>query len=95
MKIKVYVDWRHDEILSEKEYKEYKERKVNETADNYFEDEYEFGEFLAKNYTCADIFKVTDEEKEKVKAEWKVRCRADAEENFNDHYRYEEFELEV
>ena len=95
MKIKVYADWKHEEILGEKDYKEFKERKVNEMADNYFEDDYEFGEFLGEKYTCADIFKMTDEEREKVKKEWKAKCKADAKDNFADEWEYEEIVLEV
>ncbi len=95
MRITIYVDWKHEEVLSEKEYKEFKERKVNEIADDYFEDDYEFGEFLGENYTCADIFKMTDEEREKVKAEWKAQCKESAEETFADDWVYEEVEVEV
>ena len=96
MKIKVYADWKHEEILSEKDYKEFKERKVNELADDYFEDDYEFNEFLGDgDYNYADIFEMTDEEKEKVKAEWKAQCKESAEETFADDWVYEEIELEV
>ena len=96
MRITVYADWKHEEILSEKDYKEFKERKVNEMADDYFEDNYEFNEFLGNgDYNYADIFKMTDEEKEKVKAEWIAQCKENAEETFADEYDYEEIELEV
>ena len=95
MRIKVYADWKHEEILSEKDYKEFKERKVNEMADDYYEDDYEFGEFLAEKYSCSEIFKMTNEEKEKVKADWKAQCKESAEETFADDWVYEEVELEV
>lgn len=96
MKIKVYVDWKNQEILSEKDYNEFKDRKVNEIADNYFEDKYEFNEFLTDNdYDYADIFNMTDKEKEEVKEKWKAQCKDSAEEAFGDEYDYDEIELEV
>lgn len=96
MKIKIYVDWKHEEILSEKDYKEFKDRKVNEIADDYFEDPYELNEFFGDNdYTYVDIFKMTDEEKEAVKEKWKAHCKESAEETFADEWGYEEIEMEV
>ena len=96
MKIKVYVDWKNKEILNEKEYNEFHDREVNAIADRYFEDKYEFNEFLSDNdYDYADIFNMTDEEKEEVKAKWKAQCKDNAEEIFGDEYDYDEIELEV
>ena len=95
MKIKVYVDWNNKEILSEKDYKEFKNRKVNEMADTYFEDKYSLEEFLSDNYNYADIFNMTNEEKEEAKAKWKAQCKDNAEENFGDEYDYDKIELEV
>ena len=96
MKIKVYVDWRNEEILSEKDYKEFKERKVKEMADDYFEDDYALDGFLDNgDYTYVGIFQMTDEEKEKVKEKWRAQCKADAEENFAEEYDYEVIEMEV
>ena len=95
MKIKVYVDWKHEEILSEKDYKEFKDRKINEMADEYFEDNYELNEFLCDDYNHAELFRMTDEEKEKVKADWIARCKEYAEETFENEYEYEENVLEV
>lgn len=96
MKIKIYVDWKGEEVLSEKDYKEFKDQKTKEIADYYFEDNYGFSEYLSNgDYDPARVFQMTDEEKEKVKAEWKAHCEEYAKENFADEYDYEEIELEV
>ena len=95
MKIKIYVDWRHEEVLNEKDYKEFRDRKVNEIADDYFEDEYEFNCFLEHDYRPAEIFNLDNEAKEEIKEIWKRQCKASAEETFDDDYEYEEVEVEV
>ena len=96
MKIKIYVDWQRKKILDEKGYKEFKASTINEVADDYFKENCEFSEFLCdQDYSYADIFKMTDEEKEKVKAKWKAQCKESAEETFANDYEYEEIELEV
>ena len=96
MKIKVYADWNHEEILSEKDYKEFKDRKVNEITEEYFEDNCEFEEFLAENdYRLTDIFKMTDEQKGEVRSRWREWCKESAENAFENEYSYEEIEIEV
>ena len=95
MKIKVYVNWKDEEVLNEKDYMEFRDRKVNEIADDYFEDDYEFGEFLSEDYTRSEIFRMTEEDKEKVKKAWKAQCKESAEETFDDEYNYEEVEVEI
>ena len=70
MKIKMYVDWNACTILNEKEFEEIVQRDVNCRE----KDNYALNEFLKEKYYPSDIFYMLEEEKERVKAEWKKDC---------------------
>jgi len=70
MKIKVYVNWDVCEILNEKEFKEIVQRDANRREN----DNDALNEFLEEKYHLSDIFYMPEEEKERVKEEWKKDC---------------------
>ena len=71
----VYVNWGDEEILSEAEY----EIKLEEKTKIAAADDYCFGGWLDNHYSAADIWNMSEEEKEEVKADWLKSCREDME----------------
>lgn len=70
MKIKMYVNWNACTILNEKEFKEIVQLDVNHREN----DNEALNEFLEDKYYLSDIFYMSEEEKERVKEEWKKDC---------------------
>lgn len=67
MKVNVYVNWNTKEICSEYEIP----KKVNSLVEEYMESE-PFNDFLNCNFTAAELFDLTDEEKERIKQEARI-----------------------
>lgn len=69
--IVVYVNWKNEEVISEAEYK----AKLEEETKIAAADNYHFSHWLYKKYTVADIWNMSEEEKEEVSAQWLKYCR--------------------
>lgn len=78
-KVVVYVNWGDEEIISEAEYK----AKVEEEANAYADDEYQFGQWLNEHYNADEIWHMNDGEKEEVKVDWLKSCRESVEDELS------------
>jgi selenophosphate synthetase-related protein len=70
-KVVIYVHWDNEEILKEAEY----EAKLEDEANALAADDYEFGQWLNEYYSANYIWDMSEEEKEKIKADWLEHCR--------------------
>lgn len=71
MKVKVYVKWRYEDIISEKEFK----KKIAETVNNYKTDETYFNEWLNDNYNAFNVWGMSTEERAKILEEFADICQ--------------------
>ena len=91
MKIKMYVNWDVCTILNEKEFKEIVQRDVNHREN----DNEALNEFLEDKYYLSDIFYMSEEEKERVKEEWKKDCEDYIWDELFEEGPWEEKEIEI
>ena len=91
MKIKMYVDWNAHTILNEKEFEEIVQRDVNSRE----KDNDALNEFLEEKYYPSDIFYMLEEEKERVKEEWKKDCEEWIRTELFEGSPWEEREIEI
>ena len=89
MKIKVYVDFENENVLTEEEYKE----NLKDKAKGYAADTGAFRDWLNDNYEAFDIFNKNGVELDEVVNHWERVCESDAEEDME--AEFEVFELEV
>lgn len=87
--IKVYINWREREILTEDEYKELQEQK----ARNLFDDEDEFKDWLNCDYSASEIFEMTAEERLEIQKRWDDYCVNETQDNLE--YEWDEIELDI
>lgn len=89
MKIKIYVDYENQEVLTEEGYKEaLKEKEKSYKADNEA-----FRDWLNDNYEAFKIFNMKSYELDKVVERWEGVCESDAEEDIGRELT--EYELDV
>ena len=100
MKVNIYVNWREEELITEKEYKE-KIKEVKEDKGNF--DDYKndylndyIEEFIdkspyAKNFET--VFNFTEAERQKILDEIKTGYEVQVEEDFSDDW--EEVEIDI
>ena len=79
------------EVISTEEYEE----KVKARAEEFFQDEYEFREWLEENYTFMDLWAMTDSQKESVKNRFSLLCKDWAEDEIGENWYYYEIETEI
>jgi hypothetical protein len=89
MKIKIYVDYENQSVLTEEQYKEV----LTERAKSYKADDGAFRDWLNDNYEAFKIFNMKSHELEKVMERWEGVCEADAEDDMN--IELTEYELDV
>lgn len=89
MKIKIYVDYENQAVLTEEQYKE----ALTERAKSYKTDDPAFEEWLNNRYSASEIFKMKSHELEKVMERWESICQDDAEDDMN--MELTEYELDV
>lgn len=65
-KIKIMVDWNNSEVVTKEKYEE---RKA-EALDSWVNDEDNWNDWLARKYYLREVFDMTEEEKEKERAEY-------------------------
>ena len=65
-KIKILVDWDNSKIITKEEY----EARKAEALDRWANDEDEWNDWLARKYYLREVFDMTEEEKEKERAEY-------------------------
>ena len=88
MTIKIFVNWRLEEVLTEDEYNE----QVREMAEDLRTDnDYGFSEFLAENYSHRALWEADEEERAKIMEHWVDKCFEVAEYELG----YDEVVLEV
>ena len=100
MKVNVYVNWKEEELITEKEYKEkikeVKEDKANfddyksSYLDNYIEEFIDRSPYV-KNFET--VFNFTEAERQKILDEIKEGYRIQVEEDFSDDW--EEVEIDI
>lgn len=89
MKIKIYVDYENQSVLTEEQHKE----ALIERAKSYKTDDNAFRDWLNDNYEAFKIFKMSSYELDKVMERWEGICEADAEDDMN--IELTEYELDV
>ena len=87
MIIKLFVDWRGEEILTEVEYEE----RVREMAEDFRTSDYNFSEFLEEHYTYREVWEANEEQRAKIMEQWVDKCLDSA----RDELSFDEVELEV
>ena len=81
MEIKIYVNYKEEKILTEKEYKEY----LEELSDYYYHDTYEFNEWCeSENVLCSDLMFGDETLRERISSAYKDYCEKIVEENAQD-----------
>ena len=73
-KIKIMVDWNNSEVVTKEEF----EARKAEALDSWINDADNWNDWLAGKYYLREVFDMTEEEKEKERAEYlaHVECRA-------------------
>lgn len=89
MKIKIYVDYENQEVLTEEDYK----KALSERAKSYKDNNENFEDWLNDRYNAFDIFNMNGVELDKVVERWEGVCEADAEEDMSRELT--EYELDV
>lgn len=89
MKIKIYVDYENQEVLTEENYK----KALAERAKSYTANNENFEDWLNDRYSAFEIFKMKSHDLEKVMERWEGVCEADAEEDMS--IELTEYELDV
>lgn len=87
MTIKVFVDWRNKEVLTEEEYN----KRAQEMAEEFRTSDYNFSEFLEQRYTNRELFEANEKERATIMECWVDKCLEDA----YDELGFEDVELEV
>ena len=87
MTIKVFVDWRNKEILTEEEY----DKRVKEMAEDLRTNDCNFSEFLEEKYSHRELWDADEKQRAKIMEHWADQCLEDA----YCEQDYEEVELEV
>ena len=75
MKIKVYVDFENEEVLTEEDYKVI----LKDKAKTYKDDTDAFEDWLNDNYNAFDIFNKNGVELDEVVNHWERVCNSDVE----------------
>lgn len=70
MLVKIFVNWRDEEILTESKYNE----RTREMAEDLRTDGYDFSKFLEQHYTCLELFEANEEERAKIMERWVDQC---------------------
>lgn len=89
MKIKIYVDYENQEVLTEESYK----KVLAERAKSYMANNENFEDWLNDRYSAFEIFKMKSHELDKVVERWEGVCETDAEEDMG--FEFQAYELEV
>lgn len=76
----IYVNWEEKEILTEKKYKDFIQKEVEENHDAYCN----FNDYLNELYYSEEIFNFSDEIKEQVLADYKEMVKPLIEEDWED-----------
>jgi hypothetical protein len=82
MKIKMYVDWQNEDILTESEY----EAKIKTDALEMSEEDDAFEEFAEERYYYKELFELNEDERERVKEEFLEWCRSRTRANYDHDY---------
>ena len=78
MEIKIYINYKEEKVLSEKEYKEY----LEELSDYYYHDTYEFNAWCeTEGVLPSDIMFGDEAVRERLLSAYKDYCKEIAEEN--------------
>lgn len=72
--VTVYVDYNNQEVLNEEEYQARLEEKIEELL----EDEWEFNEWLAQEFTVRELFDMTADERQEAMERWHDTCENNA-----------------
>ena len=89
MKVKFYVNWNDQVLLTDEEY----EARVKETAKDIEEEDDAFSDFLAERYSPTEIFDFEEKDKTSVREEFREWCEGTAKMDLS--YAFEMIEKEV
>lgn len=91
--VTVYVDYNNQEVLNEEEY----QARLEEKLEEMLEDEWEFNDWLAAEYTIRELFDMTADEREEALERWHSTCEENARDSLaeNDNIWSAEITVEV
>ena len=78
-------------VISEEQFEEY----VQERASELRESENQFESYLEDNYSCKEVFDMSESKKAEVRQEYLNKCEDWAREEIDDDWEYNELETEV
>lgn len=81
MEIKFMINWHSQEVAS---IEEYNNEYVCDLAHRFEEDDRVFDYWLADRFTAFDVFNMSEEDKKKVRNDYKEYCRERADEELVD-----------
>lgn len=77
--------------ISEEKFEEYVQERANELR----EEESQFESYLEDNYSCKEVFDMSESERAEVRQEFLNKCEDWAREELDDDWEYNELETEV
>ena len=91
MKIIVYVNWDDESIISEREYQEYRNKEIQEMLDDCYSYEEWLSDYLCGNYTCMEIWNMTNRDRLEIRKKYEQTVNSD----FDEDSDYVRVELEI
>ena len=87
MTIKIFVDWRNEQVFTEEEYN----KRVEKIAEKLRTDDDDFSDFLEKNYSHRVLWEADEEQRAQIMERWAYECLDEAYEELG----YEEIEIDI
>lgn len=81
MEIKFMVNWANQEVAN---IEEYNNEYVCDVAHNFEEDDEIFDDWLAEKFTVLGVFNMSEEDKKKIRNDYKEYCRERADEELTE-----------
>lgn len=89
MKINVYVNWKSAQVMSDIEALDY----LAQCADDYSKNDGYFGDWLDDNYTCTELWYMSDESRAEAEKNFQEACMEWAKEDFERAWNRQEIEI--
>ena len=74
MTIKIFVDWKNEEIITREEY----DKRAKKIAEDLRTSDSSFFEFLEENYSHRELWEADEEQRAKIMEYWSDICLKDA-----------------
>jgi hypothetical protein len=81
--MKVYANWRIEEVISKEKYEE----QIAKTAADYVDDDDMLAEFLGDLHSRFELFNMTEEERAEVRGDFAEWCHRKAEDDLDEDWQ--------